>query len=106
MTGLTVAFRLRFPISFVVEEDADPIKRGSARSAATIVKIAIARYEREPLKRDGGAEGESLDIVGFSLRTDLKLSRKRDWAVIARTFSGLSSAKARWSGYPSDRALA
>jgi hypothetical protein len=79
MAGLTVAFRFGVPLSFVVE-DADPIKSGSARSAPKIMKVAIARYERGPLYRDGGAEGESFDIVGFSLRTDLKVSRKRDKA--------------------------
>ena len=65
-------------------DDAEPTKRGTVKSIPIIMEVAIVKYERDLLGRDEGAAGESFIIVGFSLRTDLKLSRKRDWCVTTR----------------------
>ena len=48
VVGLTSGFKLSFPMCFV-DEDADPITKGSDMSAATTMKIAIARCGRDPL---------------------------------------------------------
>ena len=59
-------------------DDAEPTKKGTVKSIPIIMEVAIAKYERDLLRHDEGAAGESFSIVGFSLRTDLMLSRKRD----------------------------
>jgi len=51
----------------VVGDDAAPIKSGRAKRAPTTMKTAIATYDRGPLKRDLGFEGEALLILGFLL---------------------------------------
>jgi hypothetical protein len=51
----------------VVGEDADPINSGRARSAPTTMKAASVRYDRGPLQRDLGFEGEALIILGILL---------------------------------------
>ena len=65
-------------------DDAEPTKKGTVKSIPMIMEVAIVKYERDLFGRDEGAAGESFIIVGFSLRTDLKLSRKRDCGVTTR----------------------
>jgi len=84
-TGLIVLVllgALAISISFV--DDAELTKKGIAKSIPITIEVAIVTYERDLLGWDEGAAGESFIIVGFSLRTDLKLSRKRDWCVTTR----------------------
>jgi hypothetical protein len=48
-------------------DDADPVNNGRARSAPTTMKAADTRYDRGPLKKFLGFEGEALIILGILL---------------------------------------
>jgi len=51
----------------VVGDDADPVNSGRASSDPTTMKAARTKYERGPLKKDLGFEGEALIILGILL---------------------------------------
>jgi len=50
-----------------VGDDAVPINSGRARSDPTTMKAASTRYDRGPLEKDLGFEGEALIILGILL---------------------------------------
>jgi hypothetical protein len=50
-----------------VEDDAEPVNSGRARSAPTTMKAARTKYERGPLQKNPGFEGEALIILGILL---------------------------------------
>jgi len=79
---LPVLGSLIIPLRLV--DDAELTKKETVKSIPIIMEVAIVKYERDLSGRDEGAAGESFIIMGFSLRTDLKLSRKRDCGVSTR----------------------
>jgi len=64
------------------KDEAEPLKKGTATRIPITKQVAIVMYKGDLFGRHVGAAG--FIIVGFSLRTDLKLSRKRDWCVTTR----------------------